>query len=87
MVRCDLHSYAGIIRIRSEGLFSAIQTRWHPLENYLFSDCKGSGYGWNMQEKWQKHYDSHPVSMPCFTPTYPLATAVMLSSKSSDILF
>lgn len=33
-------TYAGITRIRFEGMFSAAQTGWHPLDNILLSACK-----------------------------------------------
>ena len=35
------HPYAGIIRIRFEGIFSA-HTREHPLTSTLLIGCKGS---------------------------------------------
>lgn len=39
-MRGSYPTYAGIIRIRFMGMFSAAQLGWHPLDSILPSRCK-----------------------------------------------
>jgi hypothetical protein len=61
-MRC-LHPYAGIIRIRSEGLFSACGGR-HPLESFLLSMCKVNQK--NIIKCLNIRKKCLPFSFPCF---------------------
>ena len=53
-----LPTYAGIIRIRLLGMFSAPPIGGHPLTGHLPVDCKGTNKKENLQGLWGENFPS-----------------------------